>query len=113
MKDKKDDKKKADPSNRRSHRYTAASDFKVNGVEHGIVLAASFARGARPGVYWPARVMHASEATNSPGIKNKRNAPRQRLDLVFLLPIGIHGRVQHLSPGSWAAENRWSLIRKV
>ena len=80
----KDDKKKL--LDRRSHRYTATSDFKINGVEHGIVLAASFARGARPGVYWPARVMHASEATSNIGVKNKRSAPRQRLDLVFLAP---------------------------
>lgn len=77
---------KEDQSQRRSHRYNSANEVKVEGVEDGIVLAASFARGARPGVYWPARVMHASEAANNPGGKNKRGAPRQRLDLVFLAP---------------------------
>lgn len=79
-------KKDKENQSRRSHRYSAASDFQVNGVEHGIVLAASFARGARPGVYWPARVMHASEAVTSQGGKSRRGAPRQRLDLVFLAP---------------------------
>ncbi|CAB9516784.1 Type-2 histone deacetylase 2 [Seminavis robusta] len=76
-----------DLKGRRSHRYTSANDLRIKGVEDGIVLAASFSKGARPGVYWPARVMHASEAAIlTPGNKSKRNAPRQRLDLVFLAP---------------------------
>jgi len=80
----KEAKKKID--DRHSNRYNETSEFKVKGVEYGIVLAASFSKGARPGVYWPARVMNASEADSSPGNKNRRNFPRQRLDLVFLAP---------------------------
>jgi hypothetical protein len=59
-------------------------DFTVQGIEFGIVLASSYSKGARPGVYWPARVMHASEASQN----GKRNTSKsqKKLDLVFLAP---------------------------
>lgn len=59
-------------------------DFTVKGIEYGIVLAASYAKGARPGVYWPARVMHASEAPGS--IKRNSSKSQKKLELVFLAP---------------------------
>lgn len=91
---------------RRSHRYNAANEINIDGVEQGIVLAASFAKGARPGVYWPARVMHASEAAVAvPGAKNKRSAPRQRLDLVFLAPYWNSGSAAATSNRSRAVES--------
>jgi len=67
---------------RRSGRNVSTADFQVEGIEHGIVLATSYARGARHGVFWPARVMHASELRGS---QNKRNN-RQKVDVVFLAP---------------------------
>lgn len=72
-------------NSRKSARYSGSSDFSVPGIRYGIVLAASFSRGARPGVYWPARVMHASENVgySQPG---KRNIAKQKVDLIFLAP---------------------------
>lgn len=68
---------------RRSARFPVSSDFTVKGIEFGIVLGASYSKGARPGVYWPARVMHASESNGSQG---KRSSTKQKVDLVFLAP---------------------------
>ena len=73
----------SDALSRRSARFTVSNDFRVAGIEQGIVLAASYSKGARPGVYWPARVMHASEAYGSFG---KRSSSKQKVDLVFLAP---------------------------
>lgn len=57
-------------------------DFVVKGVEYGIVLASSYSKGARAGVQWPARIMHASE---SPGTARRNSSKTQRkLELVFL-----------------------------
>ena len=67
---------------RRSVRISVSSDFTVKGVEFGVVLAASYSKGARPGVYWPARIMHASEADS----QGRRNSSKQKVDLVFLAP---------------------------
>jgi len=58
------------------------SDFHVDGIEHGIVLASSYARGARHSVFWPARVMHASELSGYTGRRNKS----KKIDVVFLAP---------------------------
>eukprot|EP00536_Pseudo-nitzschia_multiseries_P010954 jgi/Psemu1/243388/estExt_Genewise1.C_3530029 len=57
-------------------------DFHVDGIEHGIVLATSYARGARHGVFWPARVMHASELSEYTSRRNKS----KKIDVVFLAP---------------------------
>ena len=69
---------------RRSVRNPAA-DFSVTGIEHGIVLAVSYSRGARPGVFWPARVMHFSEM-KSYGSQAKRGTQKQKVEVVFLAP---------------------------
>jgi hypothetical protein len=61
----------------------AKDEFDVDGIEHGIILATSFARGARHGVFWPARVMHASELV---GVQNKRGRNKKKVDVVFLAP---------------------------
>ncbi|CAJ1933888.1 unnamed protein product [Cylindrotheca closterium] len=66
---------------RRSGR-TTSPDFTVNGIEHGIVLAVSYSRGSRPGVFWPARVMHFSEMKS----QSKRGSQKQKVDVVFLAP---------------------------
>ena len=92
---------------RRSARISVvSSDFTVKGIEYGIVLSASYSKGARPGVYWPARVMHASEGgtTNNQG---RRNSSKQKVDLVFLAPYwssdeqtsGKARRVESMSEG--------------
>lgn len=67
---------------RRSVRQSSA-DFSVKGIEHGIVLAVSYSRGSRPGVFWPARVVHFSEMTNS---QSKRGKQKQKVEVVFLAP---------------------------
>jgi hypothetical protein len=69
---------------RRSGRY-ASADFQVEGIEHGVVLAVSYSRGARPGLFWPARVMHFTEM-KSYGSQNKRGSQKQKVDVVFLAP---------------------------
>lgn len=68
-------------ASRRSGR-TSSPDFTVNGIEHGIVLAVSYSRGSRPGVFWPARVMHFSEMKS----QSKRGSQKQKVDVVFLAP---------------------------
>jgi hypothetical protein len=68
---------------RRSSRFAASSDFRVDGIESGIVLAGSYSKGSRPGVFWPARLMHASEAHVTTG---KRSSSKQKVDVVFLAP---------------------------
>jgi hypothetical protein len=62
---------------------TLKNDFQVAGIEHGIVLATSYARGARHGVFWPARVLHASELV---GITGRRSKNKKKVDVVFLAP---------------------------
>lgn len=72
---------------RKSSRFAGSHDFSVPGIEHGIVLAASFAKGARPGVYWPARVVHASEhSALAVATTSKRSSAKQKVDLMFLAP---------------------------
>ena len=68
-------------SARRSGRYSSL-DFHVKGIEHGIVLATSYSRGSRPGVFWPARVMHFTEVDS----QSKRSWQKQKVDVVFLAP---------------------------
>ena len=72
-------------SSRRSGRYAASADFSVKGIEHGIVHAVSSSRGSRPGVFWPARLMHASEML-SYGAQTKRGSSKQKVDVIFLAP---------------------------
>lgn len=72
-------------NHRKSARYGGSADFVVPGIHCGIVLATSFSRGARPGVYWPARVMHASESVGNSQLA-KRNIAKQKVDLIFLAP---------------------------
>ncbi|GAX15787.1 histone deacetylase 6 [Fistulifera solaris] len=72
-------------NNRKSARYGGNADYIVPGIHYGIVLAASFGKGARPGVYWPARVMHVSEAVGTTQV-GKRNSAKQKVDLIFLAP---------------------------
>jgi hypothetical protein len=75
---------KAD-NHRKSARYGGSADYIVPGTHYGIVLAASFGKGARPGVYWPARVMHASETVGT-AQTGKRNIAKQKVDVIFLAP---------------------------
>jgi hypothetical protein len=72
-------------SSRRSGRYAASADFSVKGIEHGIIHAVSLSRGSRPGVFWPARLMHASEML-SYGTQTKRGSSKQKVDVIFLAP---------------------------
>jgi hypothetical protein len=70
-------------ASRRSARYTVSADFSVKGIEHGVVMAVSLSKGARAGVFWPARVMHVSESLHYPG---KRSSSRLKVDVMFLAP---------------------------
>lgn len=104
-----------DSASRRSARFAVSSDFRVGGVEHGIVLAASYSKGARPGVYWPARVMHASETSGALG---KRSSSKQKLDLIFLSPywnnddMAARGRrVESLAANGSSAFNTSPLLQ--
>lgn len=75
---------KHDSASERRSGKSASADFYVEGIEHGIILAVSYSRGARPGVFWPARVMHFSEVH---GVgSQKRMSTKQKLDVVFLAP---------------------------
>jgi hypothetical protein len=74
-------------------RYKTFADFSVDGVEHGIVLAASSNSNARKGVMWPARVMHVSEldrgsssAKECSNSNNRRGAAKRNLAVIFLAP---------------------------
>lgn len=73
---------KEDNSRRSARLVEVKKDYLVKGIEFGIVLAASYAKGARQGVYWPARVMHASEFLGD--TQSRRS--KQRVDLVYLAP---------------------------
>lgn len=73
----------ANTASRKSARYTVSSDFSVKGIEQGVVLASSLSKGARPGVFWPARVMHVSEMLRYTG---KRSSSKLKVDVVFLAP---------------------------
>ena len=66
-----------------SARFAAAASFSVKGVQHGIVMAMTYNPQARKGLFWPARVMHVSELTQSQG---RRSSSKQKLQLVFLAP---------------------------
>lgn len=91
---------KLDLSSERRSVRNASADFHVDGIEHGIILAVSYGRGARPGVFWPARVMHFSELQSAPS--QKRLASKQKVDVIFLAPYwnastavaGSRGRVE-------------------
>eukprot|EP00529_Nitzschia_sp_RCC80_P007986 CAMPEP_0113523390 /NCGR_PEP_ID=MMETSP0014_2-20120614/45681_1 /TAXON_ID=2857 /ORGANISM="Nitzschia sp." /LENGTH=1339 /DNA_ID=CAMNT_0000421479 /DNA_START=318 /DNA_END=4335 /DNA_ORIENTATION=+ /assembly_acc=CAM_ASM_000159 len=61
-----------------------SEDFSVEGIEHGIVMATSYSRGARHGVFWPARVLHASELRIKQG--KRASARVAKVDVVFLAP---------------------------
>lgn len=81
-------------TSRRSARNPASDDdFSVSGVEYGIVLAATYSKGARSGVYWPARIMHASEMAFPQ--KSRSTPRRRRLDLVFLAPYWNSSQVSN------------------
>mmetsp|Transcript_32047 Transcript_32047/g.66908 ORF Transcript_32047/g.66908 Transcript_32047/m.66908 type:complete len:1157 (-) Transcript_32047:327-3797(-) len=66
-------------------RANGSSDFRVAGIEEGIVLASSMSPGARPGVFWPARVMHASECSGASN-PSKRSIAKYKISVVFLSP---------------------------
>lgn len=88
-----------DSAPRKSQRYLSSEIFSVEGVEEGIVLAASLSKTARQGVYWPARIMHPSE-NGDVSLQGKRSSSKQKLDLVFLAPY-------------WDSENLYARGRKV
>jgi hypothetical protein len=115
----------------KSGRHNGSLDFTVKGLEHGIVMAASYSKGARPNVHWPARVIHASESghggwdsgtSTSNGTNGssggggggtvRRTITKQKVELVFLAPYwrtddGV-GRANNLL--STSAESTFNAI---
>lgn len=92
-------KNQPDSGPRKSSRFVSSEYFAVEGVEEGIVLASSFSKNARQGVYWPARIMHPSENSGNPS-QSKRSSSKHKMDVVFLAPY-------------WDAENTYGRSRKV
>jgi hypothetical protein len=76
------------PKTAKSWRYEANRNFNVEGAEHGIVLAMpSFDAISKPGIYWPARILHVKECKNSMSQgSTRRNSSRSMIELVFLAP---------------------------
>jgi hypothetical protein len=71
-----------------SARFAALKDFSVEGIEHGIILATTYNPNARPGVFWPARVLHVSELDKSQTL-HKRNSAKQKVNIVFFAPYWL------------------------
>lgn len=69
-----------------STRFAASSNFCVDGIEHGIILAASFHPNARLGVLWPARVMHVSEIKALKQQASRRSSSKNNIHVMFLAP---------------------------
>lgn len=68
-----------------SARFASAAKFTVEGIENGIIMAKSYDPRARQGLYWPARVMHASEVAQLPQ-QSRRSSSKQKLNVFFLAP---------------------------
>ena len=71
-------------------RLASLKDFSVEGIEHGIILATTYNPNARPGVFWPARVLHVSELDKSQA-QSKRNSAKQKVNVVFFAPFWANG----------------------
>ena len=71
-----------------SQRFAAIEKLTVDGIEHGIVLAASYHTNARQGILWPARILHVSEvkALGSTALSRRSSAAKNTLHAVFLAP---------------------------
>jgi acetoin utilization deacetylase AcuC-like enzyme len=78
-------KSSSDSSARKSSRFISSENFSVEGVEEGIVLASSFNKAARQGMFWPARIMHPSEHSGYAS-QHKRSSSKQKLEVIFLAP---------------------------
>jgi len=68
-----------------SIRFEASRNFTVEGVEDGIILAMSY--HGRPGIPWPARIMHVTEikALGNP-TTTRRSSSKNEIHVVFLAP---------------------------
>jgi len=82
--------KKVPGTDATSNRFAATKDFHVDGIEHGVILATTYSPNARQGVFWPARVMHASEPDIS-STQRKRSSAKQKVSVVFLAPYWNSG----------------------
>ncbi|KAL9187806.1 hypothetical protein ACHAXT_006184 [Thalassiosira profunda] len=69
-----------------STRFAATANFTVDGIEHGIILAASPSRAAQ-GVMWPARVRHVTEGAVTAAGNLRRNSSKNIVEVVFLAPF--------------------------
>ena len=88
-----------------SQRFAAAEKLTVDGIEHGIVLAASYHANARQGILWPARILHVSEvkALGSTALSRRSAASKNTLHAVFLAPYwnGAEVSFQRASSGTY------------
>jgi len=75
------------PKTTTSRRFSASTNFTVDGIEHGIILATPLHPNARIGVVWPARVMHVSEI-KALGTQqaSRRSSSKNSIHVVFLAP---------------------------
>lgn len=69
-----------------SARFASIAKFSVEGIETGIVMAKSYDSRARHGLFWPARVMHASEVNQLQSSQSRRSSSKNKLHVFFLAP---------------------------
>jgi len=90
-----------------STRFSSTTNFSIEGIEHGIILASSYHEKARAGVLWPARVMHVSEFNDLGGsrLTSKRSSQKNNIQVVFLAPYWNGGLAKIKSAKLGDAQN--------
>ena len=68
-----------------SSRFAAINDFDIRDIEYGVVMARTYHPNARQSLFWPARVMHASELDVYQS-QRKRSSSKNKVNVVFLAP---------------------------
>ena len=81
-----------------SARFASTAKFTVEGIENGIIMAKSYDSRARHSLFWPARVMHVSEYSQSQS-QSRRSSNKQKLQVIFLAPYwnGLDSNTSNLA----------------
>ena len=74
------------PSASGSTRFASTTNFTVEGIENGIILASSQQQRGQ-GVLWPARVSHVVEGNLKSTANARRNSSKNQIQVVFLAPF--------------------------